>query len=150
MTTLQPKIVHVDGGEAVTPFGLKMRVLIAKDDTGGAFSAISCVHQPGEGPIAHMHDHQDEYFYVIDGTYQLVINGGEPQLVGAGSLIYVPRGNKHGFKNVGNTPAKMIDWSLPGGQDGYFREISDLQAGTGFTGNGMNEINKKHHTTYYP
>lgn len=145
----QPKVVELNGGEPIKPFGLDMQILIRSEDTGGAFSAICCVHKPGEGPVPHMHDHQDEYFYVVEGAYELTINGGEPRRIGPGTLIYVPKGNRHGFKNVGDTPARMIDWSLPGGQDRYFREISQAQAGAGFTGNGMDEVNARHNTTYY-
>jgi len=32
----------------------------------------------------------------------------------------------HRFRNVGDTTACMLDWSLPGGQDQYFKAISDL------------------------
>src|SRR5262249_14118005 len=39
---------------------------------------------------------------------------------------------------VGTRPACMLDWSLQGGQDHYFKAIADLAAGDGFTGEKVN------------
>ena len=33
-----------------------------------------------------------------------------------------------------DTTARLLDWSLPGGQDHYFKAIADLAAGDGFIG----------------
>ena len=54
----------------------------------------------------------------------------------------------HRFRNVGDTTARMLDWSLPGGQDHYFKAISDLAAGDGFTGEQMMAISKKFDTNF--
>jgi hypothetical protein len=35
---------------------------------------------------------------------------------------------------MGDTTARMLDWSLPGGQDLYFKAVSELAAGGGFIG----------------
>ena len=37
----------------------------------------------------------------------------------------------------------MLDWSLPGGHDQYFKAISDLAASDRFTGEEVMEISKK-------
>jgi hypothetical protein len=42
----------------------------------------------------------------------------------------------------------MLDWSLPGGQDHYFKAISDLAAGGGFTGDKVMEISKRFETEF--
>jgi len=44
--------------------------------------------------------------------------------------------------------ACMLDWSLPGGQDHYFKAIADLAAGDGFTGDKVMEISKKFDTEF--
>jgi hypothetical protein len=43
----------------------------------------------------------------------------------------------------------MLDWSLPGGQDHYFKAISELGAG-GFAREKVTEINEKFDTTFLP
>jgi len=62
----------------------------------------------------------------------------------------VPAATVHSFKNVGATPACMLDWTLPGGQDRYFKKISELAAGGSFTGDKLAELNKEHNTTFVP
>jgi len=42
----------------------------------------------------------------------------------------------------------MLDWSLPGGQDHYFKAISDLAASDGFTGEKVMAISKKFDTNF--
>jgi hypothetical protein len=42
----------------------------------------------------------------------------------------------------------MLDWSLPGGQDHYFKGISELAAGGGFTGEKVMEISKNFDTNF--
>jgi hypothetical protein len=42
----------------------------------------------------------------------------------------------------------MLDRSLPGGQDHYFKAISDLAAGGGFTGDKVMEISKRFETEF--
>jgi hypothetical protein len=52
---------------------------------------------------------------------------------GPGTFAFIPRGLVHRFKNVGHAKAGMLDCSLPGGQDHFFKAISDLAARGGFT-----------------
>ena len=135
---LQPRIVSTEGGDTIKPFGLEMKVLLSTEDTGGAFSALYVVHQPGEGPPPHVHYNQEEYFFVIEGTYEITV-GEITQTAGPGTMVFIPRDFVHTFKNVGDTPAKQLDWTLPGGQDRYFREIHAMGKGDAGFGPDMME-----------
>lgn len=42
------------------PFGLQMRVMLRSAGAGGRFSAIHCIHRPGEGSPPHLHCDQPE------------------------------------------------------------------------------------------
>jgi quercetin dioxygenase-like cupin family protein len=46
-------------------------------------------------------------------------------------MVFIPRNVVHRFKNIGDTTARMLDSSLPGGQDHYFKTISELAADGG-------------------
>ncbi len=83
--------------------------------------------QPGEGSPIHFHRSQEEIIFVVDGTYEVTIEGFT-RVVGPGSLLYIPRDSSHSFTNIGSTIGRMLDWSLPGGQDHFFRTMSDLTA----------------------
>ena len=146
-STSTATIVTLDEGKAIKPFGLDMKVLLSAEATEGKISVILAAHQPGEGPPDHLHHSQEECFYVIEGTYEMTA-GNESRMVGAGTIVYLPRGVVHRFKNVGTTVARMLDWSLPGGQDRYFTAISELAAGGGFSGDRVKQISSEHDTHF--
>ncbi len=146
--TLAARIVTPDEVTPIAPFGLKMRVMLRSEDTGGRFSAIHCIHRPGEGPPPHLHREQQEYFLVLSGTYRVQVGDAPAREVGPGTLIFVPNGTVHSFSNVGATDAAMLDWSLPGGQDRYFEEIDALRAGAGFDFAAIAEVNARHATEF--
>jgi quercetin dioxygenase-like cupin family protein len=142
------RIVRAEDGEKITPFGLNMKILASADATGGALSAIVAEHEPGMGPPPHVHFSQEEMFYVLEGSYEVAIDGGAPSVIGPGSFVFLPRNTVHTFKNVGTTTARMLDMSLPGGQDRYFKEIHALAAGGGFSGEKVLEVSRRHDTNF--
>jgi len=144
---LQATIVRLDQAQAITPFGLDMKVLLSTEATGGAISVLMAWHKPGEGPPDHVHFNQDEMFFVLEGTYELTVDG-QTTTAGAGTIVFIPRNVVHRFKSVGGTTACLLDWSLPGGQDHYFKAIADLAAGGGFTGEKVMAISKKFDTNF--
>ena len=144
---LQPTIVKPEQALSIKPFGLDMKVLLSTEATGGATSVLMAWHKPGEGPPDHVHFSQEEMFFIVEGTYELTVSG-ETSTVGPGTIVFIPRHVVHRFKNVGDTTASMLDWTLPGGQDRYFKAISDLAASDGFTGEKAMEISKKFDTNF--
>ena len=146
-TRLQPAIVTPKQALSIKPFGLEMRVLLTTDATGGAISVIMAWHKPGEGPPDHVHSSQEEMFFIVEGTYELTLDG-QTSTVGPGTIVFIPRNVVHRFKNIGDATACMLDWSLPGGQDHYFKAISNLTVGAGFTGEKVMEISKRFDTNF--
>lgn len=144
---LQPIIVKPEQALAIKPFGLDVKVLLTNEATGGAISVLMGWLKPGEGPGDHVHFNQEEIFFIIEGTYEMTV-GGQTSTVGPGTIVFIPRNVVHRFKNVGDTTGCMLDWSLPGGQDHYFKTISELAATGGFTGEKVMEINKKFDTKF--
>ena len=124
-----------------------MNVLLTTEATGGAISVVVGWHKPGEGAPDHLHFSPEESFFILEGTYELTV-GGQTATAGPGTIVFIPRNVVHRFKNVGDTMACMLDWSLPGGHDHYFKAISDLAAGDGFTGEKATEINEKFDTSF--
>ena len=144
---LQATIVWPEQALRIKPFGLDMKVLLATEATGGAISVLMGWHKPGEGPPDHVHFNQEEMFFILEGTYELTVDG-DTTTAGAGTIVFIPRNVVHRFKNVGDTTACLLDWSLPGGQDHYFKAISDLAAADGFTGEKVMAISKKFDTHF--
>jgi len=146
-TPLQPAVVTPKQALSIKPFGLDMDVLLTTEATGGATSVIVAWHKPGEGPPAHVHFKQEEILFIIEGLYEVTV-GDETTKAGPGSIVFIPRNVVHRFKNVGDTTGCMLDWSLPGGHDHYFKAISELATDGGLTGEKVMEINKKFDTKF--
>ena len=144
---LRAAIVRPEHVPTIKPFGIDVKVLLSTEATGGALSVLLGWHKPGEGPPDHVHYGQEEIFFIVDGTYELTI-GGQTSTVGPGTIVFLPRNTVHRFRNVGEKTACMLDWSLPGGQDHYFRAISELAADGGFTGDKAMDISKKFDTNF--
>src|SRR5260370_20881843 len=65
-----------------------------------------------QGPGAHSHP-EDDIFYVIEGTMSVLV--GEAWTHAArGSFILVPGGVTHDFENRADTPAAVLNLSIPG------------------------------------
>ena len=50
---------------------------------------------------------------MLSGEYEFLIEGRTTR-TSAGSLIYIPRGNLHAHKNVGEEPGRMLVTHTPG------------------------------------
>ena len=144
---MQATIVKLEQAQRLAPFGLDMKVLLTTEATGGALSVLMAWHKPGEGPPDHVHFNQEEIFFILEGTYELAIDG-HTTTARAGTIVFIPRNVVHRFRNVGDTTARMLDWSLPGGQDHYFKAIADLAARESFTGETVMAISKKFDTNF--
>ena len=62
---------------------------------------------PGGGPPPHIHTREDEFFYVLDGSFEIRI-GDEMHALGPGGFAYVPRGTVHNFRNTAETPSRIL------------------------------------------
>ena len=144
---LEPRIVSPEEGHAIKPFGLNMRVLLRTEDTDGVFSALLVEHEPGAVVPPHFHRKQEEYFCILEGTYELQI-GDVKKTAGPGTIAFIPRNTTHTFKNVGDSVGKMVDWSIPGGQDKYFTRVDELAAGDGFTGEAVAKVHAEFDTLF--
>src|SRR5919112_5243477 len=110
-------------GRSLQVSGELVTYKITSEQTGGAYSLFEVVSEPGGGPPPHVQHREDETFYVLEGEYEFLDNG-HTMRVGKGSLVYVPKGNLHTYKNVGTTPGRMLVSQTPGGlHERFFEEI---------------------------
>ena len=87
--------------------------------TGSSLSLWVETTPPGGGPPPHFHQGEDELFLVHRGRVQFLVDGQwvEP---GEGSVVYVPRGNVHAFRNAGDAPSTMWILTTPSGFETFF------------------------------
>jgi mannose-6-phosphate isomerase-like protein (cupin superfamily) len=144
---LQPMIMTPDAAEMISPFGIDMKVMLGGEHTGGMFSAIVAEVKPGEGPPPHLHRDREEYFFVLEGNYSLGVNGRE-SIIGPGTLVFVPRGTVHTFKNVSASMGRILEWTIPGENGDYFRAMHEMEAGGGFSPEKFAAINQQFVTEF--
>jgi quercetin dioxygenase-like cupin family protein len=104
------------------------RVRISSADTGSELEVIEFGTPPGGGgPSPHIHSEHDECFYIIEGTYTFVFGDQEVEAP-AGSVVFVPREMRHGFR--AGEGARLLGVVVPAGLGGFLRELgAGLMAG---------------------
>ena len=78
------------------------------------FSIIEIV--AGRELEAHVHQEEDDAFYILEGEMTFVL-GDEEFKAGPGAFVLVPPGVEHGFRNDGEVPVRMLNLHAPGGFD---------------------------------
>jgi len=126
-------------GEAIT-------VKIDSAQTEGRYAVIEEVSPVGGGPPLHVHRHEDEVFYVLEGEVEFQI-GDQRFRAKAGSTAYLPRDIPHTFRNVGRMSSKVLVVIIPARLVGFFDEVHGL---TKPTPEQAMELGKTYGLTFLP
>lgn len=116
--------VPADAGRVRWVAGDDYNIKVGGDETNGGLSFIVATVPPGGGPPAHLHKGNEESFYLLDGELEF-LDGERTFVASAGDFVFVPRGVRHRFKNVGSDPAKMVFLWTPSGPEQVFLEFGD-------------------------
>lgn len=108
-------------GERHWIVGDTMTFMATGESTRGRLVLLENLTAPGGGPPPHVHTREDEFFYVVDGTFEIRI-GDELHAVEAGGFAYVPAGTVHNFRNTADNPSRILVGFTPSGMEGFFRE----------------------------
>jgi len=121
ITPVEGKVMNILGHTAVVKLGC--------DETNGDYYVFEVVSPPGFGIPPHVHQHEDEVIYVVEGEYAIVL-GAEIFTATTGATLHFPRGTPHGFQNVGATPGKTLWQVTPGANfEPFFDELGALPPG---------------------
>ena len=108
-------------GERIWIVGDTMTIKATAESTGGSLVLLENLTAPGGGPPPHIHTREDEFWYVLEGTFEIRL-GDELHVLGPGGFAYAPRGTVHNFRNTADTPSRVLVGFTPGGMEGFFRE----------------------------
>jgi mannose-6-phosphate isomerase-like protein (cupin superfamily) len=108
-----------------------------------AWSVFEAEVTPGFDVGAHLHNHAEELFYILEGELDLLAfhpkttstgdwrawesaSGARVLRGGAGCTMFVPAGCPHAFANPGPVVARMLFLVSPPGHEQYLEELGQL------------------------
>jgi mannose-6-phosphate isomerase-like protein (cupin superfamily) len=138
-------IHHVAAGQGpcIRYGGNDMRVKLAAAQSNGELTLIEDVIPPDSGPPLHVHEKENETYYVLEGEFEFVC-GSDRVAGGPGTFVFAPRGLPHRYKNIGAAPGRVLFGFTPAGIEEFFSELSRQEA---LNPQIMTEIAKRHGIT---
>jgi quercetin dioxygenase-like cupin family protein len=98
---------------------------VLSEETGGAYAILEQKIPAGHGPPLHVHRHETEIFYVLEGQFEIIV-GEQKVHAAAGAMVVGPRDIPHTFRNVGPQDARLLLTVIPGRFANYFIEVDGL------------------------
>ena len=88
---------------------------VSSHDSNGAYAVMETCVPPMIGPPLHLHQRQDEWWYILDGNFLFDV-GGNTLYAGPGDTVFAPRGNppylpEHRDSPGENTGHRSARWS---------------------------------------
>jgi len=105
---------------------LPIDVKVSGEDTGGRLFLIEQLDEIKGGPPRHVHHSQEEWFYVVEGSYVIEI-GDERFNLESGDSVLAPRGVPHVWAHTGDGMGRMLIGFQPAGRmESFFHEATQL------------------------
>ena len=97
---------------------------ISTKDTDGDLYIFESTRIKEGGPPHHIHFHQDEWWYVLEGEFLIKI-GDVTYEAKAGDSVFGPRAIPHSFAKVGDGVGKLLITFQPAGKmEEFFEKLS--------------------------
>lgn len=122
MAAPAPIALQQGEGEALWFLGSLLTIKAAGDTTAGRFTLIEHLAPQGAGSPLHMHEREDEWFYVLEGELAFWVDG-KTISAPAGSFVFGPRGIPHTFSVV-SKEARFLLVAEPSGFENFVRALA--------------------------
>jgi quercetin dioxygenase-like cupin family protein len=126
MTELITPLTHgvissPDTQAAIWFLGALSQVRLSGEQTGGAFSLRDNLARRGNASPVHVHDRDDETFFVLDGELR-VLAGEDDDTAGPGTVAVLPRRLRHAYV-VTSATARFLMLHAPAGFEQFAAEV---------------------------
>src|SRR5512134_1294568 len=115
---MRPIIVRPGEGREVSAFGDTIVFKLVGDQTGNEVTIGQAVTPPGGGPPLHVHHNDHEIFIMESGDIEVFVDE-EWQKAPAGSVVFLPKGVPHKFRNAGSVPSRHWVIVAPSGFEAF-------------------------------
>lgn len=134
-------VIPPNGGETLDVLGGPM--IVKLDGVGGVFLAEHPV-PPGYAVPLHLHDADEEVFWILDGNLTVLSEQGE-RTVEPGTCVRIPRGVPHAFRNDSGATVRFLVICVPGSRiAAMFRALDRAGAAGTLTPEVIGEIAAAH------
>lgn len=124
---MQAKVISASEVATFDVLGLPHTVLVGEQETASGYEIVQITGAAGAGVPLHVHENEDETFYVAKGEAVFVLDGREV-VAPAGSAANLPRGIPHGFR-ITQDYTRLLLTIVPGGLAPMFAELAALPPG---------------------
>ena len=119
------RLIQHGRGERMKVRGGWLSFLAVGEQTGGAYGLIETANDPSTGVPLHVHEREDETWFVLEGEYTFEV-GGQTFRAGPGDYVFGPRHVPHSYANRTEALARALIMVTPAGFEGFWRESANL------------------------
>jgi len=124
----KPVIMPSGSGQELAFIGVTHR--LTGQQNGGGYYLFEFTFDPESGNRLHVHAHEDEVVYVIEGAIEIRL-GDQTLIAEAGGVAHLPKQIPHALRNPLKSPAKYLGIAIPGGMEKFFDALAAAEkAGT--------------------
>ncbi|MBM6398998.1 cupin domain-containing protein [Phycicoccus sonneratiae] len=129
-------VVHrVGEGPGTWAMGSLFEHLVTADQSAGAVGVSLVTQPPGIATPLHRHTREAEALLVLEGVVDYVAGEQHVELT-TGSFLFLPLGVPHAFRIRGDSPARFVSMTTPGGLMDLYDEVGVPAAGMHVPGEG--------------
>ena len=100
------------------------QVVASTDLPSGVSFFHSTIPAGAPGAPPHVHEHEDEIYYILEGTAHFLL-GDQVETAGPGDTVILPRGEYHANWNEGDTPVKSFVYVSQNSRfEGFFDDVA--------------------------
>jgi quercetin dioxygenase-like cupin family protein len=119
-------LISAHAGDSHDTLGTTATIKLDAQTTNGRMAVLEHTVPQHAGPPPHYHDHGDELFYVLEGTFEFILEDPDTwHHAGPGNIVNVPAGTLHTSRATSQT-ARLLSVYTPAGGEAFFREIEHI------------------------
>lgn len=125
MSMTEVRFLETDQGDKTIITGFDAVFKTTTESTGDLEDYFVLTVPAGGGAPMHIHHKNDETLHVIEGSFTFEV-GDSKWDAPEGSFVYIPRGVRHKFTNVGTEAGRLVGTFTPAGTFDFFDALTKV------------------------
>jgi mannose-6-phosphate isomerase-like protein (cupin superfamily) len=125
MSLQSGRVLGADAGDAWWFLDTRMTIKADRSLTAGAYTLLEFAAPHAFGPPRHIHDAEDEAFFVLEGGLRVEC-GDDAWDVEPGGFVFLPRAVPHAFVVTSAEPVRALQLTSPGGFEQFVAAVGRL------------------------